>query len=181
MCCYSMFHRGFAPATIINVGVGSCPEEAIWEWMLPNVPRVGIDARLNRRWKAEYVKAIVSDHEGQAIYCGACRSASCQTPEKHGRMHLCPTVTIDSVAAGRPKPFFIWMDIEGGELAALRGAEHTLPYTGFLNVELQDDHCAGDGHSKAVHEFLEARGFRLYHRHEHSCNVLYQNRRLRRE
>ena len=82
--------------------------------------------------------------------------------ERHNRLHAgkirVPMTTLDALAArwNLAPPFLLKLDIQGGELAALRGAASILPQTDavFVEADLADFH--------ALHGALDAAGFGLF-------------------
>ena len=60
---------GFIPKTILNIGVGSCPELSIWRKRLPQVVLLGVDIK-HRRWDAPCVHAVVGSTESNnTMFC----------------------------------------------------------------------------------------------------------------
>lgn len=73
-----------------------------------------------------------------------------------------PTTTVDEIAAkyGHLEFNFLNMDIQGGELQALRGALRTLPRLDAMILEFQlDELYEGVPHVRDLDRFLEPHGF----------------------
>ena len=172
MCCYQMHRRGFNPAAIINAGVSSAPESLIWQWIWPDVPVVGIDPRRKRRWwKWRYEQAVLGDGSA-ATYCGACHSIQCRNPGSHLASHHRPkAVTIDEISVSLPGPQFLWMDIDGGEVIALRGAEKSFRRIWWINIEVLD---WVPGHVRGIERWLWRHRYALQHTSEWTGDLLYR-------
>lgn len=164
----AMQARAFTPATIINCGVGSCPEQIVWRRQMPDAHLVGIDSRANRRKLfrgQEYIKACLGAVNGAAAeYCSAVRSLKCHVgwPGCNGRHFAVKIATLDALAADRrwEPPYFIWMDIEGSEMDALLGAMVALAATGWINVECRNYEW-DSGYADRLHNLVEHCGFAL--------------------
>lgn len=181
LACYYMRRCGYYPGSVINVGVGtSSPEYSIWKWLLPKSELVGIDPRhRHSKWGARYIQAAAGDgSKREAVYCGHCRSIVCDQIEEHGRPGTAPVVTIDEVARDMPGPYFLWLDCEGGELDALRGAEETLKQTWWISLEVRAFSWAED-YPKQLEAFLRSKGFHLWHQQAGNEDRLYRRRRGR--
>lgn len=157
----------FNPGTIINVGVGSAPEMHIWGRRLRNVQWLGIDPRDGSHFpKGSYYRNIVAAEEGKVFtYCWKCMAIGCNQRwcRRHGRhVQMPPSRTIDSIMAEakKPGPYFMWMDIEGSEIEALKGAVKTLPQTPIISVEIRDFAFKPD-HSVKLKEYLNLIGYSL--------------------
>lgn len=177
MCCYFMHRNNYHPKTIVNVGIGSAPELHVWRWLLPDAALLGIDPRGPSRWPQEtYVKAGAGDGSRATLdYCRTCRSTACAIPE-HQRRFVSPMVTIDAVAKQYKPPYFLWLDCEGGELAALQGASQTLKNTHWLNLEIRK--FAWDPEYPArLEQWLDEAGFVLHMRQQQNEDCLYRKRR----
>jgi FkbM family methyltransferase len=105
------------------------------------------------------VPAAVSDRAGQALLdLGEWHNLSRLAPE--GTIPV-PMTTIDS-ELDRP-PAGMKLDIEGGEMAALRGAQETLKHRPWIAVEFNTEHTVsrriGDWD---VYRYLAVRGYTAY-------------------
>ena len=175
-----MWREGFYPRTIINVGLSSCPEVLIWRWLFPKAKVVGIEPRGRRHYVDRYVKAVAGDGSAsKATFCLQCRSSHCHHPAEHtATRHVTqPVVTIDAVASKEQPPFFIWMDIEGGEFEALNGSQEALRHSPWINIEVCD---WLPGHAEKVDHWLTEHGYAVQWRHLNSADVLYRHRSQRR-
>ena len=180
---YYMWRNKFTPASVLNVGVGkTAPEAYIWQWLLPDAQLLGVDPRWSPRgnWtkqlKLPQIPVGVGDGSSTiAHYCGVCRSVKCQDPT-HSKTQV-PMSTIDEVAKDLPGPLFVWMDIDGSEVDALRGADKTLARTGWINVECHADIYGGE-HAPEIDRILLAAGYRLEYTHAGCADRLYRNMRL---
>jgi hypothetical protein len=181
-CCVFMREHKFAPASIINCGIGKrSPEIHVWKWLLPEAQLLGIDPRWSPRgtWQMEFkapqvVKALGDGTKATMEYCGACRG-KCLSPENHThRVTVVPMGTLDEIVAEHqlPPPYFLWMDIDGSEPEALRGGTETLKHTGWVNVEFNAVY--GEEHAMQIHLRLAEAGFRLSHVHLGSHDRLYR-------
>jgi len=153
----------FMPKTLLNIGVGSCPELAVWKKRLPEVALLGVDVR-HRRWDAPCVVAVVSDvSKKDAEYCKNCRSIKCQDPTHSSRRGKIGEVkTIDEIVEETKvqAPFFLWMDIEGAELDALKGATKTLVNVPLINIEMREFQWTTN-YCNELHDFLVSNEYSL--------------------
>lgn len=69
-----------------------------------------------------------------------------------GQAFEVPVATLDSLCGGLPRIALVKLDVEGGELAALQGAEQVLARTAALVVECNKD-------APAIHDLLSRHGF----------------------
>ena len=176
MHCAWRMHKGrFLPKSIINVGVGAAYELAIWKWLYPAVPILGIDPRGPRtgpnrsvyhKGKLTFVQAVACEGESSpVVYCRKCHSLYCKSQAVHRDMGFwkdVKKVAIDDLVLGSKPcfepPYFMWLDIEGGEVDALKGAEQTLRQTGWLCTELTN---WIPGHRGSLLKLLRRKGFVL--------------------
>jgi len=89
-------------------------------------------------------------------------------------------VTLESALAGEPRIDLLWMDIQGAELAALRGLGKRLADVGLIHLEAEfEEIYSGQPLFEEVRAFLDAAGFRflgftIYARH--SADAVFANR-----
>lgn len=172
------------PGSVLNCGIGrTSPEMAIWQWLLPGVPVIGIDPRYSPRghWRHVYhgrqIQAALGDGSTKsATYCGQCKSMLPCSDETHlVHMSAVQVITLDEVSANLPAPHFIWMDIDGSEPAALRGATETLKRTSWVNIEIHDK-AYGQQHADEIGQLLRKAGFRLHYVQQDVLDRLYRRR-----
>lgn len=152
---------GFVPKTLLNIGIGCCPELSVWRRRLSGVALLGVDVRY-RKWDAPRVVAAVGDVANpNGVYCIACRSMMCHDPAHDGRRSSVQVRTIDDIIEETKSlpPFFLWMDIEGSELDALRGATATLLQTPLISIEMREFPFSTD-YCQHLHAFLVDAGYR---------------------
>ena len=167
VCVYYMRLYGYEPATVINIGVGSCPELQVWKWFLPSAKLVGIDPRGKRgNWLPpyDYIQAAASDGTRETLdYCHACRATACND-STHTRRSSIQATTIDEVSQNYPAPYFLWMDCEGSELDALKGAEQTLANCSLINLEVRGFAWDMDYPAK-LDAWLRSKRYKLTYKH----------------
>jgi len=170
------------PATIVNVGVGSSPESVIWQRHFPDVELLGIDPR-NRpgRWKGEYFQTVVGKEVGTPLrYCRKCQSVKCQRHEHEPSSRSIVSETIDNITSNFLSPYFIWIDIEGGEVEALEGATKTLQNTEWINIEMREFSWTKN-YREHLNQFLVSCGFCLYFDHPETEDRIYRKARSENE
>ncbi len=176
-CCRIMREHGFVPKTLINIGVGRCPEYEVWKEQLPTTRLIGIDARARAPfWGGEYIHAALSDGQHEIAYCGICRHVRCND-QKHARKHhKMEANTLDALLLSRREPvanpLFIWMDLDGSEIDTMRGGKLAFAFATFVNCEVRDFSFAPNN-AKAVQRYLWRLGFDVCHVHERTNDVLF--------
>ena len=175
-CSYWMWKKQFYPRTILNIGLSSGPEIIIWKWQFPKARIVAVDPRGRDHVVDRLVRAVVHDGSSETTpFCYRCLSTNCLAPHHHRRRTVSiASVSIDQLAADEQPPYFIWMDIEGGEMPALKGAAKTLEQTPFLNIETRD---WGNRSGQVIKDFMAANRYGMRYQHHNCSDVLYYNRR----
>ena len=163
-----MKKNNFYPKTILNIGIGpSHGEKIVWLEKFPESDLMGVDIRGIGRWGQPFVNALVTNKETAentktVMFCWACKSIKCNIPEH--KIHLRPhnITTIDKIVEDKKleAPFFMWIDIEGAELDALKGATETLPKIVLINIEMREFQWTTD-YCSQLHSFLVDNGFKL--------------------
>ena len=123
--------------------VGDKGKVIAFEPLLSVLPYLRRHVELNHCCNVQILEAAVSDTEGTAtFFANAGGQLGSLLPDYGSDEMAVQTVTVDSLVQREiiPVPDFIKMDIEGGELAALRGAESTLVnYAPMLFLETHFD------------------------------------------
>jgi hypothetical protein len=135
-----MLKINFTPKTILNIGLGRCSEIKIWKSRIPEVNIFGVDVRGWQICETPYVNALVSDKEYPFLtFCKDCNSIKCND-NTHNKKKIDRVKTIDGIVKENNliAPFFLWMDIEGGEIDALNGSLGTLNNTPLINIEIRE-------------------------------------------
>ena len=162
------------PKTILNIGVGSAPELPIWIKSYPEAALVGVDIRGWRKWiklsnPSQFVFSLIGNKEstGEGSFCWRCHSRKCTIPEHEEHKKPCKdTRTIDNIVSENAEniiepPYFMWIDIEGGELDALKGSILTLPQTPLINIEMREFKWTNNNNCTQLHAFLTDHGYKL--------------------
>ena len=175
---FFMHKYGYAPRSIISVGVGHASERMIWDWLLPDADLLGIDPRGRKHgWTARYLQAaVVAPGSPQEVpYCGTCQSIMCPSAKIHSRPFSVRAVTLDEAASGMQPPFFLWLDCEGAELNALRGGAEVLKHTRWINAEVRE-RAWTNTYTIEFEALARSLGFRLHYVHPDSVDRLYRKR-----
>jgi FkbM family methyltransferase len=109
----------------------------------------------------EIIPMAVSDVEGELpLYVPHGSTHGASLAKTVPRSLLVPATTLDAFFADRPHgPDFIKIDVEGHELAVLRGGQHTLAtHRPTLLVECEARHRP-DGDVRPVFDFLDSLGY----------------------
>jgi FkbM family methyltransferase len=170
---------GFAPRTVFDVGVGVGTLD-LYEGF-PQAHHVlveplrefeGVLRRVAEVYDAEYVLAAAADHEGTItinVHTDNLDSSSLmresEGPHVDGTPREVPATTIDSLVntRGLRGPFLLKVDVQGAELAVIRGAANTLADTELvlLEVSLFGVFDGGPQFYDVV-QFMKERGFATY-------------------
>jgi FkbM family methyltransferase len=120
--------------------------------------RLSKNLSLNSGATSQTVQSALGDGTGQVALAPGPTTYETRLAALGLELAESPQTTIDTlVAEGRPVPSFIKIDVEGNELAALRGASHTIESARpTLMCELHRW-----GHPAEVVDFLLQTGYRL--------------------
>ena len=178
---------GWRADTMIQVGIGTAYEEVdvlMSEWpglrVIGIEPHPGIVRQAMRKGKHELILSMAaSDCEGKGtLYVkrhhadGASLLAfpiSQHVEEEEVFLTTLDSQFTDYHLLGR---ILLWLDCEGSELAALRGAEQLIQHVDMVNVELTARPlCQGWCSPKDVHRFLVEHDFIRQHVHTHRLSA----------
>lgn len=192
-------HLDWRPDLVIQVGVGLSHHEVdVFKQEWPDVGFIGFEPH------PEIYEKVSIDYPGRLHRLAIGEEAGSSTlyhPPNHkdsasmfpfyqrGRKqsyHLVRQVTLDDelMSQALPPHILLWLDCEGSELGALRGAPQLLNHTQFINVELTAKPCReGWCSSVEVHTLLSQSGFWLQWLHTQrtsagQCDVVYVRREL---
>jgi FkbM family methyltransferase len=159
--------RGFAPGTVIDVGVG---HGTPWLYQFPDAQLVLIEP--NPAFDLEGFGAHVYHHAVGAVSVmqtlhvdhAQPTSSSLLRSERPSTPMRVPVKTLDAtLGTDYPGPYLLKLDIEGYEREALLGATRTLEQTAMVICEMSVAPRFDGGHSFAeLVALLDASGFRLY-------------------
>lgn len=184
--------RNISVKTMYNLGVGPQPhqEASLIKKEIPDIKIYGVEPnpityfdRLSGYpgvllplgvWSEEKILKlqIESDH-GRSSYLdpGEAWSMDHNVEIKHKAETLCKTLDSLDTLFGRPEDIILWMDIEGSELEALKGA-HKLLESGrigaiFLECTREDhQRRLGEPTVKEIRTFLEDYNFQVDRSHD---------------
>lgn len=126
--------------------------------------RLHASRRWNRGFQVSVLAAAISDRRGVASFDIARNgratnhlSSVAGSPAAGGTRErsLVPVVTLDDLLLVQGPPDLVKIDVEGSEMAVLRGAGRTLASRPVLLVEVQPNHA------KQVSDLLRAAGYRF--------------------
>jgi FkbM family methyltransferase len=135
-----------------------------------NARRIRRNARLNRLGRIEVVEAAVGDRTGTATLVlaefagGAALADADLPPDACGELEVRLTTLDDWLArSGSPRPALVKIDVEGAELAVLRGMVATLEQVRpALLIELDDATAIGaEAKAAACDGFCAERGYHV--------------------
>jgi FkbM family methyltransferase len=141
---------GFAPATVIDVGVATQTTELYQEFpgvlLLLIEPLIEFEPFLQKIasvYNAEYVLAAAGEKSGTAILnvhpdkVGSSLLREVEGESVDGAPREVPTVTLDDLCAerGLHSPYLLKADVQGAELRVLAGASRTLRETEVVILE----------------------------------------------
>jgi FkbM family methyltransferase len=170
---------GFNPRTVIDVGVAFNTQELYEEFAQASIiliePLTEFEPALRKicqSFKAQYVLAAASDHQGMATINVHSDQLDCSSllneaegPPVDGFARAVPTVTIDQVCLERAAvgPYLIKADVQGAELLVLDGAAETLRQTQVVVLEVTLlPAMKGGPQLYDVVSYMKERGFVVY-------------------
>jgi FkbM family methyltransferase len=168
---------GVRPQTVIDVGAADGTQDlydtfpdakhVLFEAMEEFRPALEVLAQ--QRSGLEFHIAAASREEGQSVLnvhadrYGSSLYLESEGAQVDGVPRTIPTVRIDKICIDCRPPFLIKLDVQGGELDALAGAEGILPMTECILLEaVFFPFFKGGPLFRDVVEWLHARGFVLY-------------------
>ncbi len=128
MVCYDIgANAGFFTLALARL-IGPTGRVFAFEPLAENAANVLNHVRLNKLAQASLIQVAVSDSDGLTAFEVHESASMGRLSSNSTTNYLVPSVRLDTVVARDqlPAPNFIKMDVEGAELAALRGAEATL-------------------------------------------------------
>lgn len=141
--------KGFRPATIIDVGAFEGNWSRMTRRVFPDAELLMVEpqpakqailqtvaAELSR---ARLVQAPLSDKAGQQVPFYVMETGSSLLPENSNverSVLQVTTRTLDEVAEGLPGPMFLKIDVQGNEIAVLKGAAATLEKCELIQLEV---------------------------------------------
>ncbi len=178
VCAHRMWLDNYTPATIIDIGVGGgWPERAIWLWLYPTTKIIGADPRGRRSYdtgKIRFFKGLISDKDNDAVsFCWSCRSTKCSREHDSYKRLENRVLTLDALTGNAPPPYFLWVDVEGGEMEVLRGGENTLLKTRWINMEACN-YGALSNHVNDIQRWMQQHGYSLVLKHQNTYDQLYR-------
>jgi FkbM family methyltransferase len=169
---------GFAPATVIDVGVAYGTPELYDAF--PDARFLLVDpleeyaegiAQITGRLNAEWVRAAAGPAPGE-IEINVNRAPALSSTLGHwkgqddgGLARKVPVVRIDDLSAERslPAPYLVKVDVEGAELRVLEGASRVLEQTELVLLEVNlFEFLPGQPQLHDVVAFMAERGFVTY-------------------
>jgi FkbM family methyltransferase len=174
----TLFRLGLRYKTVIDVGCADGQFSLIHRPFLGDAAPVNIDAQavyepslaaIREVLGGYYFIGAVGDREGEIEltegahpYWTSTRPRDNEYWQRHNQLHAgkirVPATTLDALAMrwSLEAPFLLKLDIQGGELAALRGAAAILPHTDAVlcEADMADFHV--------LHAVLDQAGFGLF-------------------
>lgn len=162
------------PKALYDIGVGPKQE---WKLLHNRYPRMKVYGcepnphyyqELKSVFPGKLSPVAVSDEHGErTLYMALMQSTLFAVPELTAKDTVTvPVWTLDEFDdwAGKRKDVLLWMDIEGSELAALRGAPRLLASGRVfaMNLEVRDNRLSPDWPiADEIQQFLSVWGYRL--------------------
>jgi len=168
---------GVLPKTVIDVGAAS-GTLALYE-TFPDArhiliePLVEFKPQLEKLKKTvahlDYVIAAASRQAGEIVLnvhrdlYGSSIYLETEESDVNGTARTVAAVSLDGLCESSPSPYLIKLDVQGGELDALAGAERTLSLTEYVVLETSlFQFYQGGPQFRDTLEFMHQRGFVLY-------------------
>ena len=131
-----------------------------------NVEVGRLNAQANGFTNLTTIHAVVDATEGRIAFSQSCNGEVIAGGKQPVLLFL-PSVTIDSLARAHGKPDIVFVDIEGYEMEAIRGAAETLRGKTTWFIELHGDTTLAkfNTSNQAVADIF-ARGYKRYFRYE---------------
>ncbi len=190
-----------APKVLLNIGVGPRPhcEATVFKKLWPNIRIIGFEPIIGvfkdritdypgelypwALWSVPAIKKllIVRGNAGKS-------SLFIPHPEWHGKKHfnigktcdeaLISCVTLDQLdeAFNHPLDVFLWMDIEGAELEALKGGRSLLTSKRVKWIMVEVSHTnrrIGEPSEDSISTFLKDCGFSL--KCQYNCGLFFHD------
>jgi FkbM family methyltransferase len=168
---------GLSPATVIDIGAADGTME-LYE-TFPDAHHILVEPlvefkpdleRLKRRFRRlDYLIAAAASRSGQtelhvhADLHGSSLHLEHEGAEVDGSPRTVPAVTVDEICAHVAAPCLLKVDVQGGELDALAGAERTLSRTDYVVLEASLFQFFREGPQfRDTMDYMHQRGFVLY-------------------
>lgn len=151
-------HQGIV-AMMLAREVGPAGRVVAVEALPYNAAAAARNRDLNQMPWIEVVSAAVARQDGELIICRSLNAAAAPVSDYGGTFRV-PAVTVDTLAKLYGHPDVIYLDVEGMELEALRGAERTLSAKSDFFIEMHAGHgleAAGGSVDDVLSIFPDAR------------------------
>ncbi|SMY09232.1 FkbM family methyltransferase [Flavimaricola marinus] len=169
--------RGFAPGTVIDVGV--CYGTPELQQGFPDAyhilfePVAELETRmqaLTGRYRGEYHMLALGAEAGtlpMRVPEGAVQVATLANPGTGSDVRMVPVQTLDGVLGGRDLagPIVLKTDCQGFDLNVMKGGQEVLKRTDLVVMEVNMFHPAGDaalGDFGTIVAWMQAHGFAVY-------------------
>lgn len=141
--------KGFAPASIIDVGAYEGNWTRLVRRVFPGAPVLMVEAQPGKRPYLQavcnelsgvrYTQALLSSESGKSVPFFEMETGSSMFPENSNVARVereLITTTLDDVAGSSPSPTLLKIDVQGAELEVLVGAERTLQSCEIVQLEV---------------------------------------------